>query len=307
MVIVLLVLNKRAPKSLQNSILFILHESQYRERGKHGGREDRLKACFSEKFCIMLSKLCFKLPIPRPFIGQSTDMYCEEERRTAKNLEKVNFENKYVLDLGCGCGGQTVYFAQRKSTFVIGLDIDKTGLSAGILCAKNNKVNEKVDFVVGDALHLPFRESAFEMIVANHVVEHVPQVLETLKQCKWILKQNGFLYTAFPSWFYPYAGHLCHVIAVPWCHFLFSKKTLINVVSLSMAPSISHTIWQFNNLSRITIRRFRKIVESLDFETVFYEEKPPLRSLSILRFSPLFVKEFLVSNAVYVLQKRNAI
>jgi ubiquinone/menaquinone biosynthesis C-methylase UbiE len=235
------------------------------------------------------------------------DKYCEEERRAIKDLENVNFENKYVLDLGCGCGGKTVYFAQCRSKFVVGLDINKTGLSEGILCAKNNKVREKVDFVVGDALHLPFGETAFEMVVANHVVEHIPQVFETLKQCMRVMKQKGFLYTTFPSWFYPYAGHLWHLIAVPWCHFLFSGKTLMNVVSLSMAPSAYHTIWQFNNLSKITIRRFRKIVKSLDFETVFCEEKPPLKSLSILRFRPLFIKEFFVSDATYILRKRNAI
>lgn len=265
-----------------------------------------MKISFSERLCIFLSELCFKLPLPRPGIVKSSHDICEEEFTTVKDLEKANLRNKAVLDLGCGAGGQTVYFALHQAVFAVGMDIDKSDLPEGVACAKKNKVIERVDFLVGDALHLPFRENTFDIVVMNHAIEHIPSVPETLNQCKQVVKHNGLIYAAFPSWLYPYAAHLWHVIPIPWCHFLFSEKTLKNVASLAPTTrdhNIPHTLWVFRTLSKITIRKFRKIVENLKFEIVSYKEKPPSRFLSILQFSPLFVKEFFMSNAIYVLRK----
>lgn len=93
---------------------------------------------------------------------------------------------------------------------------------------------------------------------------------------------------------------------MPWCHLVFSEKTLVNVVRKISPLSLDETsggIEHFQNLSKITIGKFKQIVKKINFEIMFYEEKPPLPILSILRFFPLFIREFFASNVVCILKK----
>lgn len=260
----------------------------------------------SEKLCNTLSKICFHLPIPRPETPETPEKYCEEEVNTAQQFSKVcsqyiNFGNKCVLDLGCGLGGQTVYFGSQGCATIVGLDIGKRGLLHGVAYARKNGVY--VVFIQGDGVRLPFRDGEFEIVVMFHVIEHIPNVFKLMKECKRVLKGNGLLYVVFPSWRYPYAAHIWGSIPIPWCHVFFSETTLLKIL-LKLKPEPStHTINQFLNLSRITIKQFRKIAKNLDFKTVWHQEKPPIKLLSLLEFSPLILREFFISNAIYVMKK----
>jgi hypothetical protein len=52
---------------------------------------------FSEKICLTLSKLFFKIPfIPRPKSVATIDEYCEQEFNTAKEINKT-FKSQIVF------------------------------------------------------------------------------------------------------------------------------------------------------------------------------------------------------------------
>jgi len=74
---------------------------------------------------------------------------------------------KFVLDLGCGTGGSTIFLAQKADAErIIGVDL----VSSMIKEAKKNvtgRLEQKVDFVICDARHLPFRPSRFDALISR--------------------------------------------------------------------------------------------------------------------------------------------
>jgi len=79
-----------------------------------------------------------------------------------------------LLDIGCGRGSWGfLMLVERGGSkgFMVGLDIQKKHLQ---FC-KNHHVYDEV--ILGDAAHLPFRESSFDFVLASEVIEHLPKNL----------------------------------------------------------------------------------------------------------------------------------
>lgn len=55
-----------------------------------------------------------------------------------------------------------------------------------------------VDYVVKDSFFIKHIEKKFDLIVANHVIEHIPNMIEWLHNISLILKKNGFLFLTLP-------------------------------------------------------------------------------------------------------------
>jgi len=250
--------------------------------------------------------------IPRPKTIATINEYCEYEFHTAKEINKtfksqIVFQNMNVLDLGCGLGGQTAYFSLKGANTVVGVDINKKWIDIAAKYAKEKQANKKVDFILVDGAYLPIRENNFDIIMMYDVLEHLPQANKVLQECKRVLKLSGFLYVSFgPPWLNPYGGHLWSHIPIPWCHLIFSEKTLANVLkkSKSLLPitEVGHEITQFRNLGKMTIRKFKEMIKKTNLEIKFFEERFKPRGLSILGFFP-FIKEFFISSVVCILKK----
>lgn len=55
------------------------------------------------------------------------------------------------------------------------------------------------DWLVGDAEYMPFRSDAFDMVIANHVVEHLTDWRRFFVESYRVLKQGGTLEIAVPN------------------------------------------------------------------------------------------------------------
>lgn len=82
----------------------------------------------------------------------------------------ATFDGKRVLNLGCG---RSVYAAEN----VVNLD-----------AFANEGVNVVCDLSKGK---LPFESDSFDLIIANHVMEHIPNWFETMKEMARVLKPGG--------------------------------------------------------------------------------------------------------------------
>lgn len=266
----------------------------------------------------MISNIFFKLNI-RPALSETpltTEEYSEMEFRTAKELSEkfksqVSFVNKNVLDLGCGLGGQTVYFSKLNTLRSVGVDINTKWIREAKNFSKKKRVSTKVDFVIGDAANLPLKKNVFDIIVAYDVMEHLPQAEKALKECERVIKPDGVLYVVFgPPWLNPCGAHLWDYIPIPWCHLLFSERTLVNVArvrakdksSLSPIIEIEHEIAVFQNLAKMTLRKFKKIISKTGFKIVYLKEEY-IKKISFLRYLP-FIKEFFISKITCILKAR---
>lgn len=57
------------------------------------------------------------------------------------------------------------------------------------------------NFILCDALHLPFKSNTFDMCLSNHVIEHLNDPKEFLREVKKVLKVEGLFIVCTPNKF----------------------------------------------------------------------------------------------------------
>lgn len=276
------------------------------------------------RLCMTVNKL-FKLPV-HPFNlnneGKKTYAQWQYEKGidTIKFYLKHNtvdemFKDKVVLDIGCGAGGKTIYYASKGVKEITGIEILEKYRNEAENLAKNYNLQDKFKFVQGDASNMPFEDEIFDTIIMNDAMEHVDQPEMVLKECYRVLKKNGKLYLNFPPYNHPYGAHLSDAIGIPWVHVFFSEKTLINTYKELVknlpdgAERIDFRISKnqdgreyFSYINKMSIKRANNILQNSDFELEYYSEEP-LRSFFKYPARMPFLKEYLVKMVVCVLRK----
>lgn len=276
------------------------------------------------RLCMTVNKL-FKLPV-HPFNlnneGKKTYSQWQYEKGidTIKFYLKHNtvdemFKDKVVLDIGCGAGGKTIYYASKGVKEITGIEILEKYRNEAENLAKNYNLQDKFKFVQGDASNMPFEDEIFDTIIMNDAMEHVDQPEMVLRECYRVLKKNGKLYLNFPPYNHPYGAHLSDAIGIPWVHVFFSEKTLINTYKELVknlpdgAERIDFRISKkqdgreyFSYINKMSIKRANNILQNSDFELEYYSEEP-LRSFFKYPARIPFLKEYLVKMVVCVLRK----
>jgi len=108
--------------------------------------------------------------------------------------QRVLFDGCLTLDLGCGLGGYTTALRNGEAR-VVGLDFTHPGSL------------EQIPFVSADALHLPFSNGQFDLLVCASLIEHVPDPTALLIEILRVLGTNGVVYLSFPPYYSPLGGH----------------------------------------------------------------------------------------------------
>ncbi|MCW3133029.1 MAG: class I SAM-dependent methyltransferase [Methanophagales archaeon] len=101
-----------------------------------------------------------------------------------------------ILDIGCGMG-QTMSkliskLSDRRKVKLAGIDSSKIGL----LKARNKIKN--VDFVCAAVEAIPFRDSAFDVIILKDLLEHIPEDYLVLSEASRLIKSDGLLIIYVP-------------------------------------------------------------------------------------------------------------
>ncbi|MDD7363759.1 MAG: class I SAM-dependent methyltransferase [Peptoniphilus sp.] len=279
---------------------------------------------FSEKLCLQTNKL-FKKPV-HPFNLNNdhrktyAEWQFEKGHDTIKNYTAVTttdamFKDKNVLDIGCGAGGKTVFYASLGAKHTTGLEILEKYRDEAESLAREKGYGDRFTFVQGDAADMPFDDNSFDTIIMNDAMEHVDDPLATLNECYRVLAEDGKLYVNFPPYYHPYGAHLSDAIGFPWVHMFFSEKTLINVykelvkdlpdgkdrIEFRISKD-DHGEEYFSYINHMTIARFHKILPRTKFKVRYYREIP-LRTVVVpLAKLPLF-KEAFVKMVVVILEK----
>jgi ubiquinone/menaquinone biosynthesis C-methylase UbiE len=112
-----------------------------------------------------------------------------------------------ALDLGCGDGEYAAQLALMGFR-VVGLD-----LAIGELRDARVATGPELDtrFVCGDATRLPFRDQAFDLVLSNSVIEHIPADTAVFAEVRRVLKDDGqFILTTdtFPDHVSPWLRHV---------------------------------------------------------------------------------------------------
>src|SRR5690554_6001690 len=113
--------------------------------------------------------------------------------RLLKLQNKPNNAPLQILEVGCGSGGISDYFATHPSLQceVHAVDVND-----------NRKVSSSYQFQLVDSVVLPFEDEFFDVVITNHVIEHVGDTeaqIEHLQEIQRVLKEDGIVYLAVPN------------------------------------------------------------------------------------------------------------
>lgn len=121
-----------------------------------------------------------------------------QERRLSLIRRYVRLEGQRILDIGCGIGTY-VRRLQQLSDRVYGIDIDEERVRRGGA--------EVPGLALADSERLPFRESTFDVILLNEVIEHVGDDRATLKEALRVTRSGGHIVIYAPNRLYPFETH----------------------------------------------------------------------------------------------------
>lgn len=136
-----------------------------------------------------------------------------EQYKNAKNLnDRISLHEKYstnkqgwfnwlfnqidfskvnrLLELGCGNGK----LWQENRIDLRNREIFLSDISEGMVEDVRNKLGSDFNCIVADAEKIPFKDSYFDSIIANHVLFYLNDLNLGLKEIRRVLKPNGILY-----------------------------------------------------------------------------------------------------------------
>ena len=106
--------------------------------------------------------------------------------------EKINLENKNVLDVGCG-GGLLCEAMYDKGAIVTGIDAAGPGIEVAKIHSQKN--NKNIDYFEKTAEELiSEKKNYYDVVTCLEVLEHVPDPGHLVKNCVDLLKPGGFLF-----------------------------------------------------------------------------------------------------------------
>jgi ubiquinone/menaquinone biosynthesis C-methylase UbiE len=113
------------------------------------------------------------------------------EEKLDNVLEQLDLNEKRILDLGCGSGGLTFRVSQNsRNTKIIGLDFN----DRAIKYANNKKLkdkNKKLQFIVGSAEKLPFKDNCFDTVIGLDILDHCISYKEVLGEIYKVVTHGG--------------------------------------------------------------------------------------------------------------------
>lgn len=92
-----------------------------------------------------------------------------------------------VLELGCGTGSMW-----KGVTLPEGCRVTLTDFSEGMLsAARENTAHLAADYALVDAQQIPYADASFDLVIANMMLYHVPDIARALREIRRVLRPGG--------------------------------------------------------------------------------------------------------------------
>lgn len=198
------------------------------------------------------------------------ESYVERIRR---DMLGKNYKGKTLLDIATGSGYVAVEMAK------LGLNVIATDLTPGAINNLNKYKKEfslknlKTKISLAERLGLP--DNSVDYVVANAILEHIPDEKQAVKEWKRVLKKNGRIFITVPLKFryiYPFLWLPNYVHDKKIGHLRrYDKKSLQNVFKLLVIKTYysGHLIKIFGILVSLFLKnnKYDDYFEKLDKKT----------------------------------------
>lgn len=100
-----------------------------------------------------------------------------------------------VLELGCGTGDM---WKNRESLISLCSKLTLSDFSEGMVTTTKSNIGEydNVEYKVIDIQEIPYEDETFDVVIANMMLYHVPDIDKGLAEVRRVLKKGGHFYCA---------------------------------------------------------------------------------------------------------------
>ena len=193
-------------------------------------------------------------------------------------LQSIKKEYK-LLDLGAGAGIIPAMNFQGTVSRIFGIDPDPRVLS--------NPFLDEAKISVGE--NIPYPDNFFDIVIADNVMEHLPNPHTVLKEVHRVLKRNGVFYFKTPN-----QWHYMPIIARLTPH---RFHQYLNKLRGRATADTFPTLYQINSPGKIHF-----YAQSTGFDIKFVkliEGRPEYLRFSVLTYLAGFLYERLVNSAKF--------
>lgn len=131
----------------------------------------------------------FSSTSPHVFDVQNRERKARTTVAVLENCLSGSLRQYDLLNVG-GSAGIIDNFLSNHFNSVTGIDIDESAIKH----ARDTYHKPNLDFMLADALNLPFEDETFDVVVCSHVYEHVPDPRKMLGEIYRVLKSDGICY-----------------------------------------------------------------------------------------------------------------
>ncbi len=100
---------------------------------------------------------------------------------------------KRILEVGCGNGD---LWQDHINELPLDATLTLSDFAVGILQQAQSRyaANKQVSVVQVDVQEIPFPDNSFDVVVANHVLHHIPDIARAITEMKRVLRPGGHLF-----------------------------------------------------------------------------------------------------------------
>ncbi len=138
------------------------------------------------------------------------EVYTNDERIQAQ-IKEISLAERYVLEVGAGSGRDSIEIARQGGKVIV---LDYVFSSFSVIQPKAREAGCQVWCVCADAIQMPFREGAFDLVFHQGLLEHFRDPQPLLRENFRVTRPGGFCLVDVPQRWHPYtaAKHIMIVL-----------------------------------------------------------------------------------------------
>jgi SAM-dependent methyltransferase len=200
------------------------------------------------------------------------DHMAADERFFERLPADLSFDDRSVLDYGCGAGHTCVLMAERGARRVLGVDIQGVSLATSQVRKHYPELADRIEFhSIGSADDIG--DERFDVVLSKNSFEHVEDPERYVADMTRLLAPGGQLVIGFGApWKSPYGGHVHFMTRFPWVHLLFPEEVILRERK-RFRPDEDPTCFEEirGGLNRMTLSRFEAIMAQGGLEPTYFE------------------------------------
>lgn len=180
-------------------------------------------------------------------------------------VQLADLDGLDVLDVGCGWGGKTIYYAEAsRLRSIVGFEIDGWDSGPSYAFARERGV-DNCTFLNAYAESMPFESGTFDVVVIEDVLEHVDDPAKALDECARVLRPGGRVLARFPSIKMMHAHHFDRVTILPGIHRIMPMRAWVAGFNYEIAARDLHMV-PFARVERRFDREVCGDLSGMDFD-----------------------------------------